>query len=60
MSGGARGDLEFVIAVVGLVVTAVLLAITLLLAMTRRGGAKIWFSGCAAAFIATAGLLAFI
>lgn len=60
MSGGGRGDLEFVIMVVGLVITAVLLAITILAAVTKRGGAKGWFTGSAAAFVLTVGLLTYI
>jgi hypothetical protein len=60
MSGAGRGDLEFVIAVVGLVVTAVLLVITVVVAATHRGGARGWFTGAAAAFVATVGLLSFI
>jgi hypothetical protein len=38
----------------------VLLVITIVLAATGRGGAKGWFTGCAAAFVATVGLLAFV
>jgi hypothetical protein len=60
MSGGGRGDLEFVIAVVGLVVVAVLLVVTVVLAATGRGGARGWLTGAVAALVATVGLLAFI
>ncbi|NMO93223.1 hypothetical protein [Actinomycetospora sp. TBRC 11914] len=60
MSGAGKGDLELVIAVVGFVITAVLLAVTIVLAATRRGGARGWFTGAAAALVATVGLLSFI
>ncbi|HEY2225547.1 hypothetical protein [Actinomycetospora sp.] len=60
MSGAGKGDVELVIAVIGLLVTVVLLVITIVLAATGRGGAKGWFTGCAAAFVATVGLLAFV
>jgi hypothetical protein len=60
MSGGGKGDLEFVIMLVGLVVTAVLLVVTVVLATTRRGGVRGWLTGAVAAFVATVAALAFI
>ncbi len=60
MSGGGRGDLEFVIMLVGLVVTAVLLVVTVVLAATRRSGARGWLAGAVTVFVATVGALAFI
>ncbi|MCD2197887.1 hypothetical protein LQ327_31410 [Actinomycetospora endophytica] len=60
MSGAGKGDLELVIAVVGFLITAALLVITLVTARIGRGGAGRWFTGCAAAFVATVGLLSFV
>jgi hypothetical protein len=60
MSGAAKGDIEFVIAVIGFLITAVLLAITIAMAVTKRSGAKRWFTGSAAALVVTVGLLAYV
>lgn len=60
MSGAGKGDIELVIAVVGFLITVALLAITIIAGVTKRGGAKRWFTGTAAAFVVTVGLLTYI
>ena len=61
MSGGAKGDIEFVIAIIGFLITAVLLAVTILVKVGRRGGsAGKLFTATAGAFVVTVGLLTYI
>jgi hypothetical protein len=60
MSGAGKGDIEFVIAVIGFLITAVLVAITIAMAVAKRGGVGRWFTGSAAALVVTVGLLTYI
>ncbi|HEY2194322.1 MAG TPA: hypothetical protein VGH76_18770 [Actinomycetospora sp.] len=60
MSGAGRGHVELVVAVVGLVIAAVLLAISLFFLVTHRGAHRTFGLASAVAIVGTVGLLSFI
>jgi hypothetical protein len=59
MSGPMQGHVELVIAIVGLVITVVLVALGVVALVARRSSTR-WFAGAVVAVAATMGVLSFV